>query len=71
VKQKHFEVNIILIIMSYGNLNEMKFIHRARRLHVFVPTTHLCRNVKTKRKGLEEHVIPLQAKYSEQYCGGG
>ena len=48
VTQKHFEVNIIFILRSYGNLNKMKFIYRACRLHVFVPTTHQCRNVKKR-----------------------
>jgi len=48
VKQKHFEVNIVLILRSYGNLKGMKFTYAARRLHVFVPTTHQCRSVKNK-----------------------
>lgn len=40
MKQKQIEVNIILNLRSYGNLKEIKFIYRARRLHVFVPSTH-------------------------------
>ena len=71
MKQKHFEVNIILILRSYGNLDEIKCTYTARRLHVSVPTTHQSRDVKTKQNVLEEYVIPIQIKYWEQYCGGG
>jgi hypothetical protein len=73
VKQKHSKVNIIFILMLYGNLNEIKCTYTARRLHVSVPTTHQSRNVKKKKNVLEECGIPLQIKYTylEQYCGGG
>jgi hypothetical protein len=65
VNQKHFEVGIILILWSSGNLNEIKCIYIWFILYMN-PCPHQSRNAENPPiRVLEEYVITLQIKHTE------